>query len=246
MLLSNNNRTNSNISNSTAKPSSEIILSKAEEGLNSIILRLKEEKGIDLSKHFAKTFVIMDRSGSMEKLYLNGSVQTALTRLLPLALRFSGNKELEVYLSNENCTRLPISLNLSNYQNYVNGIILKRGFHPSGGTRYSPAIERTITCYNDKPTYPAFGIFITDGDNFDRVPTDKAIIKSSKYKIFYQFVGIGNSNFNYLKNLNKLDGRSVDNTDFVKISDFSELNYTELYTKLLEKYPYWLKAMKIK
>ena len=65
MLLSNNNRTNSNISNSTAKPSSEIILSKAEEGLNSIILRLKEEKGIDLSKHFAKTFVIMDSSCSM-------------------------------------------------------------------------------------------------------------------------------------------------------------------------------------
>ena len=106
MILFNSSKTNKNAFGSTkaiqSPTSSKILLAKAEDGLNNIILRLKEEKNIDLSRHCARVFVIMDRSGSMENLYLNGSVQMALTRLLPLALKFGNNRELEVYLSNEN------------------------------------------------------------------------------------------------------------------------------------------------
>lgn len=85
-----------------------------------------------------------------------------------------------------------------------------------------------------------FGIFITDGENDDAYATDRAIRNSSKLKIFYQFVGIGSENFRYFQKLDDLDGRDVDNTAFIKVSDFARLDDEQLYAKLLEQYPQWL------
>ena len=227
----------------TTNSSAKVILSKAEDGLERHIVRLKKEKNIDLSNHQARVFVVIDRSGSMSSLYHNGAVQDVLTRLLPLALKFDDNGELEVYVFNTHCTQMP-SMNLKNYETYVKCEIMSKGFGPSGGTSYSPVVEQTISDY-DGSLLPAFGIFITDGENDDANATDKAIRKSSKYKILYHFVGIGYEYFRYLQKLDDLDGRNVDNTAFIKVSDFSKLDDEQLYAKLLEQYPQWLRAMNI-
>lgn len=177
-------------------------------------------------------------------LYQNGYVQEVLTRLLPLALKFDDNGELEVYVFNTTCTRLP-SMQLHNYDTYVKNVILRNNYGPCSGTNYAPVICQTISDYNDGSPYPAFGIVITDGNSNDKSATDQAIRRSSEYKIFYQFVGIGNENFKYLENLDDLEGRKVDNTAFIKVSDFSQLDDEQLYAKLLEQYPQWLRAMNI-
>lgn len=95
----------------TANSSAKVILSKAEDGLERHIVRLKKEKNIDLSTHRAKVFVVIDRSGSMDSLYRSGAVQDVLTRLLPLALKFDDNGELEVYVFNTRCTQMPSQYN---------------------------------------------------------------------------------------------------------------------------------------
>lgn len=228
----------------TTNSSAKVILSKAEDGLERHIVRLKKETNIDLSTHRARVFVVIDRSGSMGNLYRTGAVQDVLTRLLPLALKFDDNGELEVYVFNTHCIQMP-SMNRNNYESYVEREIMRKGYGPSGGTSYSPVVEQTISDYNDGSPYPAFGVFITDGENDDASATDKAIRKSSKFKIFYQFVGIGYENFRYLQKLDDLDGRSVDNTAFIKVADFSQLNDEQLYAKLLGQYPQWLRAMNI-
>lgn len=247
----NNNSSSSMDTVHSAKPETptthspaKVILSKAEDGLERYIVRLKKEKNIDLSSCRARVFVVIDRSGSMGSLYRSGAVQDVLTRLLPLALKFDDNGELEVYVFNTRCTQMP-SMNLKNYETYVEQELMLKGFGPFGGTSYSPAVEQTISDYDDGSPYPAFGIFITDGENDDAKATDIAIRKSSKYRIFYQFVGIGNENFHYLQKLDTLDGRSVDNTSFFKVSDFSQLDDEQLYAKLLGQYPQWLRAMNI-
>lgn len=229
--------------------SAKVILSKAELGLDRHIVRLKKEKNIDLSNHRARVFVVMDRSGSMGfsplgDLYRNGYVQAVLTRLLPLALRFDDNGELEVYVFNKKCTQLP-AMNLNNYETYVDHVIMRNNYGPSGGTKYSPVIEQTISDYNDGSPYPAFGIIVTDGNPDDESATNKAVRRSSEYKMFYQFVGIGYEKFKYLEELDDLDGRKVDNTAFIKVADFSQLDDEQLYAKLLEQYPQWLRAMNI-
>ena len=231
-------------SNSRTTSSAKVILTKAEDGLNRHIVNLKKENNIDLSNHKARVFVVLDRSGSMSSLFSNGYVKNVLTRLFPLALKFDDNGELEVYLFNNNCIQMP-SMTLNNYENYVQKEILRKGYGPSGGTNYAPAINKTVSDYNDGSPYPAFGIFITDGENFDCSETDYAVRKSSKYKIFYQFVGIGYENFRYLQKLDDLDGRSVDNTAFFKATDLSALTDDQLYAKLLDQYPSWLRAMNI-
>lgn len=227
-------------SNSPAK----VILIKAEAGLDRHIVKLQKEKNVDLTKHRARVFVVLDRSGSMYKLFYNGSVQETLTRLLPLALRFDDNGELEVYVFNNHYTKAtPMTIN--NFESYVEKELLNQNLGPAGGTSYAPIISKTIADYKNGSPYPAFGIFITDGENDDPTLTDNAIKKSSKYKIFYQFIGIGNSSFKYLEKLDDLDGRSVDNTAFIRVADFCNLDDDQLYEKLLEQYPQWLKDMHI-
>ena len=226
------------------KVSSGVRLKKAQDGLNNHLVRLKKDSGIDLSNHRARVFVVIDRSGSMGGLYRDGSVQDVLTRLLPLALKFDDNGELEVYVFNTSCTQMaPVTI--GNYENYVQKEIIRKGYSPSGGTQYAPVVEQTTKDYNDGSPYPAFGIVITDGENSDHDRTDRAVRESSKHKIFYQFVGIGYENFRYLQDLDDLSGRAVDNTAFVKVADFNRLSDDELYQKLLEQYPQWLRAMHI-
>lgn len=241
--------TSSTVNSSAAQPAStstaaKVILTKAEDGLDRHIVRLKKEGKVDLTKHRTRVFVVVDRSGSMNGLFKNGSVQNTLTRLLPLALRFDDNGELEVYVFDHECSQLsPMTIN--NYENYVEDEILRKGYGPRGGTSYAPVIKKTVSDYNDGSPYPAFGIFITDGANNDEAATDKEVRNSSKYKIFYQFVGIGGASFSYLEKLDDLDGRAVDNTAFVKVADFSKLDDEQLYALLLEQYTQWLSAMNL-
>lgn len=48
----------------------------------------------------------MDYSGSMSNLFRNGSVQETVSRLLPIALRFDDNGELESWLFSNGSERL--------------------------------------------------------------------------------------------------------------------------------------------
>lgn len=240
--------TNSNSNNSVTAvgtSSGKIRLTKASESLDRSIIRLTKTTGVDLGHHKARVFVVMDRSGSMYELYHNGAVQEALTRFLPLALKFDDNGELEVYVFNGSCTRVPEPMTIHNYENYVKDVILRNGLGPTGGTNYAPVIKQTMRDYDDGDPNPAFGFIVTDGDNFDKSETDSMVRKSCKHKIFYDFIGIGHSSFPYLEKLDDLGGRAVDNTAFFKVSDFSRLSDDELYDKLLEQYPQWLRAMKI-
>ena len=170
-----NNRT-SEVEFSGVNKRATVNLTKAEASLNRSIVNLTKKTGVDLGSHRARVCVVMDRSGSMSRMYQNGDVQDVLTRLLPLALKFDDNGELEVYVFNESCDQVS-EMNLQNYEDYVEKQILRRGLGPSSGTNYAPAIKKTMKDYNDGSPYPAFVIFITDGANFDRDETDREYLK---------------------------------------------------------------------
>lgn len=217
------------------------VLEESKESLDRSIVNLSKKKGVNLDGHTARVVVVMDRSGSMSDLFYGGDVQEILSRLLPVALKFDDNGELEVFLFNENCKQVKVPMTEGNYSTYVEEEILHRGLCPSGGTNYAPLVNETLKHYNDGSNVPAFVIVITDGENFDRHDTDQSIRKSSEYPVFYQFIGIGSSSFDYLEKLDDLDGRKVDNTAFLKFQDIKRLSDDELYSALLEQYPQWLK-----
>lgn len=213
-------------------------LSKSKVSLEKVLVDLSKSNKVDLSKHMAKVAFATDYSGSMSTLFRNGFVQDIVTRLLPLALKFDDDGELESWLFSNSFERLE-AVNMRNYEDYVKNVMLKAKMR-MGGTAYAPILEDILNMYKVGGNVPAFIIFITDGENGDKEQTDKIVRELSKYNIFVQFVGIGNSTFKYLEKLDDLDGRVCDNTGFIKVADMSKLTDEELYTELLRQYIDWL------
>lgn len=219
-----------------------INMSKSQENLNKVLIDMSKTSKIDMSKHIARVALAMDYSGSMDWLYDNGSVQDVITRLLPIALKFDDNGELECWLFSNGKERLK-AVTADNYSDYVKRV-MKKARMRMGGTNYAPVLQEMVRYYKDiEPSeVPAFIIFITDGDNWDKVETDSIIRELSEYNIFVQFVGIGEERerFGYLKSLDDMPGRKHDNTGFVSVRDMDKMNDQELYTELLRQYKDWL------
>lgn len=211
-------------------------LNLRKDMITSLCLEKKE-----LSNLTARVSVVLDFSGSMETLYRNGSVQRIIDRVLPLALKFDDNGELEAWLFSNNCDRIN-DISVNNYFNYISNEKLLNKYR-MGGTNYAPVIEDVVAKYvKEEPSnLPTYVIFITDGDNFDKEKATKAITKASKENIFWQFVGIGNNNFSFLKKLDEMEGRYIDNANFFPVNNLDNMSDEELYSKLLAEYPEWIR-----
>lgn len=238
--------TNSSTASSSANEKQKIILCESKEDLQRVVVNLSKEKGINFDKLKMRVAIVMDHSGSMDWQYNNGNVQNILTRLLPFALQFDDNGQLEVYLFDDVCIKMDVDMTEENYSSYVDDVI-KKGHYNYGGTRYAPAIQMTDEFYNDdeSKTTPTLVFFITDGDNSksDRAPSDKAIIKSSKHGIFYMFIGTSKTcDFEYLRHLDDLDGRKFDNTGFMSVKDLNSTSNGDLFMNSLKDFSDWLKA----
>lgn len=228
----------------TDKLDSEKIKQGCKE-LEKVLVNLSKETGVDLSKIIARVAVVMDHSGSIRPEFENGKIQEVLNKILPFAIKFDDNGQLEVFIFDNVCRKMDEDMNINNYENYVQKNIIKKRYE-YGGTQYAPAICMTDKYYNDDESkkIPTIVFFITDGANFieDRIPSDKAIIEASKHGIFYMFIGVGKDNFDYLRHLDDLKGREYDNTGFIKFTDFGNITDVNMFTNALKDYVPWLKA----
>lgn len=217
-----------------------IDMSKSAENLNKVLIDMSKSSKIDMSKHVARVALAMDYSGSMGNLFSNGSVQNTVTRLLPIALKFDDNGELESWLFSNGFERLD-AVTINNYKNYVREVMMHSSMS-MGGTNYSPVLRDMVKYYKDiePSSIPAFIIFITDGENWDTKETNDIIMELSNYNIFVQFIGIGNENFKYLRSLDNMAGRKNDNTGFTAVKDMNRMTDEELYTEILRQYKEWL------
>ncbi len=238
----------------------KVNLEKHVVSLSKCIVSLSKKSGVDLGSAKAKVVVVLDYSGSMSRLYSNGTVQRTLSRLVPLGLTFDDNGSIDIYLFQNDFMKLT-DLNLSNYENYVQNVIKASGYR-MGGTEYAPVLKAIIEGGSyKKPGFLGFSkktvaaeaivddgdatfiLFITDGENTDRSETDNIIRKSSGMNVFIQFIGIGNEKFQYLKKLDDMSGRVRDNTGFTKMKDLDRADDNELYTNVLDQFAKWLRGL---
>lgn len=84
----------------------EINIDESKEHLNKVLVDLSKKSKVDLTKHTARVALAMDYSGSMSNLFYNGSIQKTISRLLPIALKFDDNGELESWLFSNKFKRL--------------------------------------------------------------------------------------------------------------------------------------------
>ena len=196
-----------------------------------------------LSNITSRVALVLDFSGSMRNLYKNGTVQSVIERIMPIAMQFDDNQELDLWIFENGFTRLG-GVTKENFYGLANNIFNQ---YSMGGTEYAPVMNDVYKKYikEDPANIANYVIFITDGDNSDRGNTNKIITEASKYPIFWQFVGIGDDSFSYLQKLDDMDGRYVDNADFFPIYDINNITDNELYTKLFDEYPGWLSNPKV-
>jgi stress response protein SCP2 len=223
--------------------------------------------GIDTPK--VQIVIAMDISFSMQKLFLDGVIQKTFDRILPLALEFDDDGKIDVWLFNQNAYNHDVSFSLDNRKDFVRKeIVLKYDF---GSTEYSPIINKITKKYTKagKDSPPVLVLFFTDGDcsHTDKKDTESDLKIASIRGIFWKFIGINSKTgffesvkrffrklfkrkmkthgFTFLSKLDRLEGRKVDNANFFHIDDLEKISDDELYTRMLEEFPYWLREAKI-
>lgn len=207
----------------------------------TIVLEKKKLTGV-----VAKVGIVLDISGSMRKLYKNGSVQEAVERILAVACQFDDDGALDVWVYDNEFSRLP-SVTEKDFSNYVeNNILSNENIHKFGRNDEPKVMEDVIRKYTkEEPSNePVFLVFINDGGCKPGIK--KFIVESSSQPIFWQFVGIGDSNFDVLRKLDTMEGRIVDNANFFHLDDIESVSDEELYNQLLDEFPMWLEEAKEK
>lgn len=220
------------------------------------VINLKKEIGLRNQK--AAVILALDFSGSMNWLYQGGQIQRLIERLLPLGLAFDDNGEVDFYLFDTTVKKLPENITLKNIEGYISNKVI--GKYEMGGTKYAPVIKKIVDDFAPKASGgflglgkksgslkdPVYVIFITDGENDDKAKAEKEIIEASKHGIFFQFVGIGSSQFTFLEKLDTMSGRFMDNANFFQVNDLSNKSDDDLYRLLLKEFPTYVYDARVK
>ncbi|QCR31003.1 VWA domain-containing protein [Lysinibacillus sp. SGAir0095] len=218
--------------------------------MSSISLRKEKVKVVLTKKNLtgvrAKVGLVLDISGSMRRLYKVGEVQEAVERIAAVASQFDDDGSLDIWVYDNEFARLP-EVTEHNLLGYVEKNILNNGEIHKFGRNDEPQVmadvmkKYTVEEPNDEPV---FLIFINDGGCKPGIK--KFIVESSTKPIFWQFVGIGDANFDVLRKLDTMEGRFIDNASFFHFEDIEKVTDEQLYDNLLNEFPSWLKEAKEK
>jgi len=208
-------------------------------------------ESLGLEGQRAQVALALDISASMMDLFNRGVVQQVVERVLALSVKFDDNGAVDVFLFGARDHAVG-ELREADFLGYVDRAIRAR-YSLEGATRYAGVIRRITDYYVPQRVTtgglqnaqdPAYVIFITDGDNSDHQETEQALIAASDKPIFWQFVGIGSSSFEFLQRLDTMPGRHIDNANFFQVNDIESIDDTELYRRLLGEFPSWLELAK--
>lgn len=231
----------------------KVALEKAEKTGNASIIDLTKKSFAQLEKKNllglnARIALVLDASGSMDGQYKRGDVQKVVDRLMPLAINFDNDGSFECWAFAEKTTQLN-DVTLSNVSDFIN--TSNQGWRQwHVGARYNeeiPAIEAVIKYYNQfQDNLPVYVLFISDGGVGSIRKMQSLLTNAAKLPIFWQFVGIGGRNYGALEKLDDMPGRIVDNCNFFAIDKITSIDDEKLYELLLEEFPDWLNAARLK
>lgn len=232
-------------SGSTQKVSLEKKLQKDAPQLVSLAKPLKVElEKRNLQNTIARVALVLDISGSMSGRYSDGTVQEIVNKTLPLAVQFDDDGELDFWYYGSRPKRMP-SVNMKNYKSAVprdwNDLMESLGYGND-----EPKVMRQVIDEYRKSKLPAYVIFVTDGGVGSESQIKSLLIEASREPIFWQFVGVGGYGYGVLERLDTMSGRYVDNANFFALDDFRAVSNSELYARLLNEFPQWLKEVRQK
>ncbi|MFJ1703706.1 VWA domain-containing protein [Kitasatospora sp. NPDC088346] len=188
----------------------------------------------------AAVYLVLDHSASMTWFYENGTMQHLAEQALGLSANLDDDGTVPVVFF-ANGVLLVADLSLDAYQGRIDRLHERLEW---GGTRFAPAMQAVIDHYEGSgATDPAFVIFQTDGEPFDRRATRELLRRSSSLPIFWQFVGFGHSrHLRFLRSLDTLGGRTIDNAGYFGAGQNPRARSNpDVYDRLMKEFPDWIR-----
>lgn len=255
-----------------ALPAPSPRLGKGEERLpvdmrKRLSLR-KEQVAVSLRKHgaagiTARVVLILDASGSMSFLYAKGVVADVVERMAAVAAQLDDDGVMQAWTFASHAARLP-DLSLGELPEWL-GLhvrvgelsLFRRSKKPRKGLLPGQVDMRAVGIQNEEQkaiaevrTYvrehpaadPTLVLFFSDGGVYRNKEIEQELRAAVEEPIFWQFVGLGRSDYGVLERFDVLPGRRVDNVGFFAVDDISGVPDPELYDRLLSQFPAWVTA----
>ncbi|MET9410133.1 VWA domain-containing protein [Streptomyces sp. NPDC002935] len=226
----------------------------------------KEQVAVSLRKHGAegvraRVILVLDASGSMSFLYSKGVVADVVERMAAVAAQLDDDGELQAWTFASNPARLP-DLAVGDLPEWLERhvrvgelTLFRRSKKPRKGMLPGQVDMRAVGIQNEEQkviaevrTYvrehpaadPTLVLFFSDGGVYRNKEIEKELREAVDEPIFWQFVGLGRSNYGVLERFDTLPGRRVDNVGFFAVDDISHVPDPELYDRLLSEFPSWM------
>ncbi|MFJ4979178.1 VWA domain-containing protein [Streptomyces coeruleorubidus] len=226
----------------------------------------KEQVAVSLRKHgaegvTARVILVLDASGSMSFLYSRGVVADVVERMAAVAAQLDDDGEMQAWTFASNPARLP-DLALGDLPEWlqrhvrVGELTLFRRKKPRKGLLPGQVDMRAVGVQNEEQkviaevrTYvrehpaaaPTLVLFFSDGGVYRNKEIETELREAVDEPVFWQFVGLGRSNYGVLERFDTLPGRRVDNVGFFAVDDISGVPDAELYDRLLSEFPSWMR-----
>ena len=218
----------------------------------------------------AQVGINIDVSGSMEALFKTGAVQSAIERILPVALYFDDDGRVDAWVFSDGDRMASITpVTAKNYDGYVDREILGNRDLAGiigGRTDYGPVLRSNLMTYGlieerspggllgmifgvKRETYgeetrsgtPAINYFLTDGENYDHEAAWQILSEAEHAESQIYYVMVGIGDQNF--RFLREAARAFLNVGFVSVRDLGEfVGSDDAYEKLLpDELCTWLK-----
>ncbi|MFE6127695.1 VWA domain-containing protein [Streptomyces sp. NPDC056437] len=228
----------------------------------------KQQVAVSLSKHgaagaTARVILVLDASGSMAMLYSRGVVADVVERMAAVAAQLDDDGEMQAWTFATHPARLP-DLTVAGLpqwlQLHVRGgemSLFGRPKKPKKGMRPGQVDMRLVGIQNEEQKViaevrdyvranpaqaPTLVLFFSDGGVYRNAEIERELRAAVEEPVFWQFVGLGKSDYGVLERFDTLPGRRVDNVGFFAVDDIAVVSDPELYDRLLTEFPSWLTA----
>ncbi|MFR9751084.1 vWA domain-containing protein [Nocardia sp. 004] len=249
----------------TAAPGSVPAASAEQNGVRTVQgeekLSLRKREQLDLRKRevvkvllekdahgvSARVVLVIDKTGSMRRLYRTGVVQRVVERMIPVAIQLDDDGRLEPYLYAVEYAKLP-DISVDQAEAWCTEYLHLGGTHGGidydriGGVNDEIPIMREVISTLRRGAVPTLVLFFTDGGFREKAKITQLMREAAELPAFWQFIGLGEANYGCLRKLDAMDGRIVDNAGFFAVDDIDTMTDTDLYHQLLGEFPDWLRA----
>lgn len=215
-----------------------ISLDKSSEAAEEVVVSIiKEEaaKGNDLGEIAAQVVAAVDISGSIKPLIESGELGDAISRSLGLAMPLDDDQKVPVFFFH-NLAFDPVEVNPTNYTTFLADFLKDKQL---GATNYAGTIQKILESIpedTEKDQPPTLVLFYTDGEPSDKEQTKKLLVDAASRPVFWMFIGLGGYDPTFLKELDTMTGRVIDNVGLVQFRDSKTMSDPEFYTAITKEW----------